>query len=85
MTYRIEFERIGRTRAVAPLTGVAESDVDIAEAVYRHARPHLRSREVVVAVDLEEMRGTIICGFHSGGTFTIHKEVSAGQRTAAAG
>jgi hypothetical protein len=69
--YRVEFDRIGRTHDVAPLD-VSAVDADaLAESIYRYARPHLRSRDVEVVVDLEAMRGSILCGFHSGGRFTV--------------
>lgn len=71
--YRVIFDRIGRSRDVAPL----EMEIDVngpnhlAELIHQYARPHLLSRDVEVVVDLEQGKGWIICGFNNGGTFTI--------------
>ncbi len=70
-TYRVEFDQVGRTHDVLPLVAQAAGADDLAEQVYRHARPHLRSRDIDVHVDLELGRGWIQCGFHNGGTFRI--------------
>lgn len=70
-TYRVEFERIGRTHNVEPIV-VEVGDADqLAELIHSYARPHLGSRDVDVVVDLEAMAGSIFCGFHSGGNFTV--------------
>jgi hypothetical protein len=78
--YRITFDRIGRTHDVAPLDVTLEGPIDLhpsrlAEAIYDYARPKLASREVDVDVTLSEDdntgTGTIFCGMHSGGSFTI--------------
>jgi hypothetical protein len=51
------------------------ADADyLAEQVHDYARPHLRSRDVEVALDLTECKGSIIVGFHSGGSFTIAEQ-----------
>lgn len=73
MTYRIEFERIGRNHAIAPLIANGSAD-DITDAVHKYARKHLRSSDYDVDLSLERMNGSIICGMHIGGRFTIHKE-----------
>jgi hypothetical protein len=70
-SYRVTFERIGRDHDVAPLVTVATSADELAEVIYDYARPRLRSRDVDVYVDLEKQSGGILCGFNSGGTFTI--------------
>jgi hypothetical protein len=70
-TYQVEFERIGRTHDVASLSATAADADVLAEVIYQYARPYLRSHDVEVIVNLQEMRGSIFCGFHSGGTFTI--------------
>lgn len=74
-TYVATFDsgRIGRTHDVPPLTiEVPTPDAgDVAEKVYRFARPKLASRDMQVDVDLDKMRGWISCGFHNGGTFTL--------------
>jgi hypothetical protein len=69
--YRIEFERIGRNRDVEPLAVKATNHDDLVEQVYWYARPHLGSRDVDVYVDLEKGTGGILCGFNSGGRFTV--------------
>jgi hypothetical protein len=69
--YRLTFDRIGRNHDVAPLDLDLDDPDEIAEKVYRHARPHLRSRDVEVHIDLDAGRGFIFCGFHNGGTCTI--------------
>ena len=67
----VHFDRIGRTHDVTPLA-VDSGDADaIAEQVERYARRFLMSHDVVVSVDMEDLRGNIFCGFHVGGTFTI--------------
>lgn len=70
-TYRIEFERIGRNRNVAPMVAKVENADQLADYIHRHARPHLRSRDYEVELDLDEGKGWIACGFHCGGEFTI--------------
>lgn len=72
--YRVEFDRIGRTHDVTPLVTKADDADVLAETIYRYARPHLRSRDVEVVVDLQAMTGWIFCGFQVGGHFTIHAE-----------
>lgn len=69
--YLITFERIGRKHDVAPLEVVADDADALAEAIYRYARPNLGSRDVEVVVDLDKNRGSILCGFHSGGRFIL--------------
>ena len=76
--YRVTFDRIGRNHGVEPLTATAGDADELAEAVYRYARPHLASRDVEVVVDLAAGSGFIFCGFNNGGTFTIETaEVAA--------
>lgn len=70
-TYTVTFDRIGRNHDVAPLQATADDADELAEAIYRYSRPHLSSRDVEVVVDLEQSRGSIFCGFNSGGRFTI--------------
>jgi hypothetical protein len=70
-SYRVTFSRIGRNHDVPPLVTVASSADELAEVIYDYARPHLRSRDVEVYVDLEKQNGGILCGFNSGGMFTI--------------
>jgi hypothetical protein len=72
-TYRVTFDRVGRNHDVAPFEAEVVHLEDLAERIYKHARPHLRSRDVEVVVDEEEMHGWILCGFNNGGTFTIER------------
>lgn len=75
-SYRVVFERIGRTHDVPALEvtsragAVREGDA-LAERIYHHARPWLRSHDVEVFVDFEKNRGFIMCGFRNGGDFTV--------------
>jgi hypothetical protein len=69
--YTVTFRRVGRNHDVAPLTTEAGDADQLAEQIHRHARPHLRSRDIEVHVDLEQMRGQILAGFNNGGDFTI--------------
>jgi hypothetical protein len=69
--YRVVFDRIGRTHGSADNPFGFEVDVlnadALAERAYYFARPHLRSRDVEVVVDLSEMSITIFCGAQVGG------------------
>ncbi|TDD68584.1 hypothetical protein [Actinomadura rubrisoli] len=87
-SYRVTFQRIGRTGGrdgTAPpeplVARVLNADV-LADRIYQYARPFLRSRDVEVAVNLDEMRGLILCGCNNGGTFTIESldEATGGAR-----
>lgn len=69
--YTIRFDRIGRTHDVPPLHTEAEDAELLAGVIYRYARKYLGSRDVNVLADLDEMRGSIICGMNNGGSFTI--------------
>lgn len=70
--YRVVFDRIGRNHNVPPLEGAAAVDGnELAELIYRYARPHLRSRDVEVWLNLHTMDGAIYCGVRLGGRFTI--------------
>lgn len=75
-TYTVTFDRIGRNHDVRPLTIGADDEAELAEAVYRYARPHLRSRDVEVVVDLEVGKGNIFAGFNNGGTFSVAESAS---------
>lgn len=71
---RVTFERIGRDHHVDPLVIQAGRTPDqLAKAIFYYARPKLRSQNVNVVVDLERMGGTIFCGFHVGGSFTLQE------------
>lgn len=67
--YRVDFERIGRRRDVAPLEVAAPAAGELADEVAEYARRYLGSRFFVVVVDLEQMTGRIEGGRF--GTFTI--------------
>lgn len=75
-SYRVHFERVGRTHDVPALEvtsragTVRQGDV-LAERIYHHARPWLRSSDVEVFVDFEKHSGFIMCGFRNGGDFTV--------------
>lgn len=71
--YRVTYERVGRRRDIPPLTVVAAGADDLAERIYDDVRKYLLSRWPEVHVDLEEMRGFILCGFNSGGQFAIER------------
>lgn len=70
LTYVITFERIGRNRAVAPLTAKVEGEADLCRAIRTHARPHLRSADFDIMLDEESNSGWLACGMHNGGDFT---------------
>jgi hypothetical protein len=62
-----------------PLMVWAATADALAAEVHHDTRRYLMSRESEVLVDLERMRGEILCGFNSGGSFTIeavHQEAS---------
>ena len=71
MSYIIDFERIGRNHNVPSLTVESDDGEAIAEAVYRHARNHLASRDFVVIVDLDKLSGSIEAGRF--GLFTLRR------------
>lgn len=74
-TYRVLFDRIGRDHDIAPLIARAATADELAEVIYRYARPHLRSTHVDVSVDLDQMRGAVVVGgVRPGGDFTIEHE-----------
>ena len=69
-TYLAKFDRISRNHNVAPLAVHGDADA-IAEQIYRYAKPKVVSRDVEIVVDLEKLSGTIFCGFHVVGSFTL--------------
>ena len=83
-TYRIAFDRIGRNHNAPPIAITAPDDDPaqaIAKQVFTHVLPRVNSREVNVEVELAEDcrsgKGTIFCGFHIGGTFTVTATLTA--------
>ena len=71
MRYLIEFERIGRSRSVPPVTIDADGEADLARKIREVARPHLRSRDFDVLLDMAAGAGWFACGMHSGGGFSV--------------
>ena len=73
-TYVVTFDRVGRSRDVAPLTVTAEDEDDLAHKILKHVVPHLRSRQIEVSVDVEAGTGQIVVGaIHNGGDFVVVK------------
>ena len=73
---RCKFDRIGRNRAVPPLTIAAKDPDEIAKAIYRYARRYVMSRDVEVTVNGDgdtPTGGTIFCGCQVGGSFTLEE------------
>lgn len=72
-TYRVAFERIGRTHNVPPFTCEAATPDELAERVHRHARQYLTSRDYDVDVlsndDGHTGKVSIGWGRFGGGTF----------------
>jgi hypothetical protein len=68
-TYAVTFERIGRRRDLPVEQFNVVDAEDLAGKVWKFARWHLGSRDYVVTVDLEQMRGWIEGGRF--GAFTI--------------
>jgi hypothetical protein len=72
MPYIATFDKIGRTRVVAPLEVAADDPTGVAEEIHRYARRHLLSSEVEVEVDLDACTGQIIVGgFRPVGTIAL--------------
>lgn len=75
--YRVTYERVGRhggrdgRPTPQPLTVWVVSVDALCERIAEDARPYLLSSSFDVLVDLEEMTGSIFCGFQTGGSFTI--------------
>ena len=75
--YLIVFDRISRNHDVPPLTITATNPDDIAEEIYQYARPHLRSHDIEVIVDLGQGDGFITAGLiHTAGRFTIRRDAT---------
>jgi hypothetical protein len=74
VTYVATFDRIGRSRMVAPLTVTVEDDETagdrLAERVDRYARRHLGSHDVEVWVYEDGGGSIIVGGIRSAGDFT---------------
>jgi hypothetical protein len=77
--YTVTFERIGRTHNIPPQTFKADDGGKLAEHIHKFARKHLRSRDYDVDFNLADNgtgAGSILCGMHCGGRFTISAETS---------
>lgn len=75
VTYRVTFDRIGRTPDVAPVTFTVSSVYDIRPRIYRYALPYLRTT-VAIELDLDRGCGEIVEGFDGldlAGRFTIKR------------
>jgi hypothetical protein len=70
-TYHVIFDRIGRNHSPKPADFEAVDAQDLAEKIYTHVKPQLASRFPDVAVDFEEMTGSIVTGMLVAGKFTI--------------
>jgi len=68
------FDRISRDHHVATLDVSSTEADEIAAEVYNYAAPRCMSRDVEVVVDLDDMAGTIFCGFQVGGSFKLIPE-----------
>lgn len=69
--YKIEFERIGRNKSVAAIEVCALGEADLARQIRTAARPHLRSADFDVMLDMDAGAGRFACGTHSGGNFSV--------------
>lgn len=69
--FRCTTDRIGRTHRQVTLTLTAADADDLAEQLYRACRPHLRSSDPDVTVDLTAGKAWILGG--RAGTFTIEE------------
>lgn len=72
--YRVEFDRVGRRRELPAVEIMAADGQDLAVKVRKIVRPYLGSSDILVSIDMDDGRGWIACGFHSGGDFRV-KEV----------
>jgi len=79
-TYRITFDKIGRSHNVGSIAVASVEDDQVADRIARQvfdvARGHLLSSDVNVIVELGEAPGTggqgyISAGFQTVGTFTV--------------
>lgn len=71
MSYTITFDRIGRHHNIGAATFTADNVTDLAEEIWKHARPYLRSNDVEVYADIDAGTGRIAAGGRTAGTFTI--------------
>ena len=72
--YRCVFDRLGRNHDVEPATFLLPDLDALTEAVGRHARPYILSRDYEVEVFTGEdgvVRGRILAGFRPAGSFVV--------------
>jgi hypothetical protein len=71
--YRVTWRdgRIGRHHDQPPAVLTADDADALAQAIHRHVRPRLMSRDVKVAVDLAAMSGFVFCGLRIGASFDL--------------
>ncbi len=76
-TYEVTFDRIGRTRGLAPLTVSGDSEQELAAAIHKFAKRYLVSSDTDVEVMLREDKlnglGYITAGFRDAGTFMMRQ------------
>jgi hypothetical protein len=73
-TYKVTFDRIGRNKAIKPLTVDADGIIQLGEKISDYAEPHIRSEYFEVGIDDDLSGGHIIAGMaHVAGCFTIEK------------
>jgi hypothetical protein len=74
------FDRIGRNRGVEPATFLLPDLDALPEAVGKHARPYILSRDYSVEVFTAEddtVRGRILAGVRNAGTFVMMVQPTA--------
>lgn len=71
----VHFDRISRSHLVPDLRCVVRTADELAEQIWRYAKPKCVSRKIEVSVDWDpvtgEGEGTIFAGFHVAGSFVV--------------
>lgn len=71
----IKFDRIGRTRNLAPITVDGPTPSGVADLILREARRYLMSADIAIAFDREFLESgdevLLIAGFHDAGRGTV--------------
>lgn len=78
-TYRIWFERIGRTHLVPPLITEADSVEQLTDNIQAYGRRYLNGTGTGLTVSTVEGWGEFLCGDESGGTFRIERVPAGGE------
>jgi hypothetical protein len=73
LAYRVTFDRIGRNHDAPEMVAMVDGPNHLADLIYAHARPFLRSSDVRVTFEEDMRSGWIFCGFRTGGMFTIEQ------------